>query len=208
MKDTRSLILDFVRHHPHSTAHEIAQALHLTSADVRYHLNHLVQEGSLRRLTSQRQPRRGRPAAVYASAHLPSPDALSWLCELLIGALTSLQPFPSDTLRDLVNSLIISPPTPTTSPSARRLNEMVRYLQQVGYEAHWEAHFPGPKITLSHCPYWPLPKRLPQLCLFDKYLLERLSGLTLEQVQRANLDEGHPETCLFKINTPAHEEPG
>lgn len=204
MKDTRSLILDFVRRRPFSTVQEIARGLDLTPADIRYHVRVLVKEGHLRSLLpSRHHPRRGRPAAIYLPVHTPSLHALLWLCETMMRALpiqSGLSPF--DSIKGLVESLPMESFSPSASPPAKRLNEMIRYLKNKGYEARWEAHSSGPMIALYNCPFWPLPLHFPHLCLFDKYLLERLSGLTLEQVERADPDEGLPTTCLFKAKHP------
>ncbi|WP_366519177.1 hypothetical protein [uncultured Thermanaerothrix sp.] len=197
-------MLNFVRRHPFSTAHEIARGLDLTPADIRYHIRALVKEGHLRSLLPPRyHPRRGRPAAVYFPVHTPSPHALLWLCETLMRALPTQSGLSLlDSIKGLVESLPLESFSSSASPPAKRLNEMMHYLKNKGYEARWEARSSGPMIALSNCPFWPLPLRLPHLCLFDRHLLERLSGLTLEQVERANLDEGLT-TCLFKLKHPS-----
>ncbi|MCX8023988.1 MAG: ArsR family transcriptional regulator [Thermanaerothrix sp.] len=204
MEDTRSTILSFVAQHPLCTAREISHALNLTTADVRYHLNILVKEDKIQRIaTPNKTSRRGRPATYYRLKILPSHHTLLWLCELLIKALSEI---PTDSFENPLTSRLspyFSALIPPATNPALRLNQTVDFLKSIGYDAHWEAHYSGPVLILYNCPYWPLPLKTLQICALDGLLLEKLSGLQLEQTQRANLESDHPTTtCWFKTISP------
>jgi predicted ArsR family transcriptional regulator len=203
MEDTRSAILSFIQQHPLCTAKDIGNALNLTSADIRYHLNLLVKEGRIQRINAPGQvSKRGRPATAFKINILPSPHTLSWLCELLIKAITETSRDCSENPLTSLLSPYFSALAPTTLNPTLRLNQAVEVLKGLGYQAHWEARFSGPVLILFNCPYWPLPLKTPQICALDGLLLEKLSGFQLEQIQRADLDSGQPTTCRFKTISP------
>ncbi len=203
MEDTRSAILSFIQQHPFCTAKDIGSALNLTAADIRYHLNVLAREGKIQRANASRQTsKRGRPATTFRINTVPSPPNLLWLCELLIKAITETSKDGSENPLTSLLSPYFSALVPTTLNPTLRLNQAVEVLKGLGYEAHWEARFSGPVLILSNCPYWPLPLKTPHICALDGLLLEKLSGFQLEQIQRADLDSGHPTTCRFKTISP------
>ncbi|MDT8897209.1 MAG: helix-turn-helix transcriptional regulator [Thermanaerothrix sp.] len=203
MEDTRSAILSFIQQHPFCTAKDIGNALNLTTADIRYHINILVREGKIQQVNAPgRASNRGRPATTFRINTVPSAHTIIWLCELLIKGITELSKDSSENPLTALLSPYFSALVPTTPSPTLRLNQTIEAMKGLGYEAHWEAHFTGPVLILSNCPYWPLPVKTPHICTLDGFLLEKMSGFQLEQIQRANLDSGHPTTCLFKTISP------
>jgi len=179
---------------------ELSRTWGLTRADIRYHLNGLLQEGVLERAPrGESQPvHRGRPEQIYRlSVSSSTGGNLIPLCEVLLDEVVSALPAGSkeQALRALAAKLAGQGiPTPHLT---QRLNQAADLLSQRGYQARWEAHASGPRILLRRCPYAALLPAHPYLCTLDQYLLEQLTRIPLQLSEQINLSGSRPPACVF-----------
>ena len=82
----------------------------------------------------------------------------------------------------------------------RRLNQTVDRLNELHYQARWEAGVDGPHVILGQCPYSAVITDYPELCRMDAFLLEQRTGLVAEQTAKLQPSaKGYP-FCMFKIS--------
>ena len=196
---TRDRILDYLRENRVASVRILSSAWGLTRADIRYHLNALVEEGSIERVPDATgyPLKRGRPEQFYRLATGRAPDNLAALCDVLLECALRDSPEgdPEIFLDHLSSQMIVS--VQPASKATQRLNQAVEFLVEHGYRAHWEAHASGPRILLRNCPYAAILDRHPELCHLDLRLVERLCGLAMRQKAQMNLASGKPPACIF-----------
>ncbi len=196
---TRERILNYLREHRLATASGLSLSWGLTRADIRYHLNQLVEEGlvELSGQDTHLPPRRGRPSQSYRLAVQTSPDNFSKLCHALLNAYLKNAPDAKPHLVELARSLagdLVSQSNP-----ARQFNQAVSALNQMRYHARWEAHASGPRVLLRSCPYAAILPDHPELCQLDQHLLEILLSTPVKHIAQMNLETGHPPACVFGV---------
>ncbi len=197
---TRLRILDYLRKQQTASVHELSSALAMTGANVRHHLA-VLESNDLIELITHRQERRGRPVNVYCLSRRVLGDGLgglagAMLASFLRGASVTVQ---EAGLRSMALHLGgEAVPAPTT-PSPRRLTLAIERLNELHYQARWEAGIDGAHIILGHCPYAAIIADYPELCRMDVYLLEQRSGAPVEQVARLQPSaKGYP-FCVFRV---------
>lgn len=197
---TRARILDYLQKKGPTSAAELARALKTTMANVRHHLTTLEQEGAVEVAAHRPPGGRGRPALLYdLTRHIQSHNL-----PLLASALmkTLLEPLPAEAhpeiLRQIARNLAPTPPSPTLHLT-RRLHKAVEYLNQMNYQARWEAHAQAPHMLLGHCPYSAILAQHPQLCQMDAFLIEVLCGVSAHQIKKLAADGRGGKVCLFLI---------
>ena len=197
MKSTRQRLLDILKNRPNTTAAELSRALQLTQADVRHHLSNMVDEGLVVETGYQRGGRRGRPARKFSIATATLKDNFDLLSSALLAV--SLQNLsPPDRmvfLRDVAVKL--AGEHASGGPLAQRLAGAVVRLNELGYQARWEAHADAPRLILEHCPFASLLPKHPELCQLDACLLENLLKEPVAQIESlTHEDGGH---CIFLV---------
>ncbi len=200
MPNTREQILEHLRLHPDATAREIAAALQVTPANIRYHLR-LLQEAGLVEPTLPEVPGgRGRPAYRY---HLTSAAQRAHL-EPLVRALLAVMRQEGGLegrFSPLAAALLGEEDLPFKGNLRQRIQRLVQLLNQLGYEASWEAHHRGPLLLLRRCPFATLREAYPELCRLDHFLLEQALGRPVEQIQAApQASPGSPAVCRYQVS--------
>lgn len=79
-----------------------------------------------------------------------------------------------------------------------RLDVAVRYLNDRGYEAHWEQNSDGYVLFTSNCPYHHMSSDNPRLCEMDLRLVSSLLSVVPRRI--THVTEGD-ETCSYLIPT-------
>jgi predicted ArsR family transcriptional regulator len=207
MKPTRQRLLEILENRPGATAADLSRSLQLTQADIRHHLSNMVQEGLIIPSGHLHSGRRGRPARRFSLAASEYKDNFDLLSKaLLVTAFEGLSPDEGNAFLKRVADHLISR-TPVSGPLSQRLVQAVRQLNELGYQARWEAHAEAPKIIFERCPFAALRPQHPELCQLDSQQLEIMSGESITQVESsANLENG---SCLFflgKINAPTSND--
>jgi predicted ArsR family transcriptional regulator len=89
-------------------------------------------------------------------------------------------------------------PTPDL-PVPRRLALTIDRLNELHYQARWEASPAGPRILLGHCPYAEIISRYPELCRMDAHLLELLLALPARQTAKLERSATGLPQCAFIV---------
>lgn len=196
---TRERILEYLEENRTATVVALSRAWGLTRADIRYHLNRLIEEGLVERAESAGQSARGRPSILYKRSAMSARDNFARLsCALLEVLLDSLAEDATDeALRRLAGKLAGNVNTSSARVTSARFNQAVEVLNAQAYRARWEASPAGPRFLLRACPYAALVEQRPELCRIDMFLLEALTGLPLKQATRMRSAPGSPPACVF-----------
>jgi len=188
---TRQTILDYLKRNHTVTARELARVLQMTSANARHHLNILSADGRIE-VVRLRQSGRGRPEKVYRLSGTLVGNNLSALADALLFFSEAEQIIDMELLgRQLASDVDL-----TGMPLIQRLNTTVENLNDMHYQAHWEAGAKGPRIILGQCPYMSLIETHPILCQMDSALLSKLSNEDVSQVQKQAHRSGR---CVFVV---------
>ncbi len=187
----RKRLMEYISQNPGLNSRELGLALDRSSADIRYHLSRMIQQGDLTRSPHPQQGR-GHPLFTYSVSTNTQPDNLPSLCSILLDQLLSSPQGLSNTAREL--SLKAPPTSGTISQTMTRL---ITHLNQMNYAATWEAYRSGPRVMFHNCPYALLLKQHPQLCQMDRYLLE--FSLHMPASQETSLQSG-ARSCIFNIS--------
>lgn len=197
-ENTRQVLIQYLLHHPARTVSEISKALHLTKADIRYHLKDLIHQGSLISLPPpDLRERRGRPAQRYQVAELALPHNLVALSSALLTSSIHMTEPKTDQTNRLENlAQQMAQPIPVSHTLPQRLAEALDRLRKWNYEPAWEASPQGPRIILHHCPYMALISNHPELCELDRCLITILTGVDL-QLEYNRLVNVRQQLCAF-----------
>jgi predicted ArsR family transcriptional regulator len=200
MLTTRHRILEYIRSKKAATAPEIGSALHMTAANARHHLSALRDEGVVL-VTGQRpQKGRGRPVDLYRLAQPLTHHNLDGLAHsLLIELLKDAPEQEKEAYLERISHHLTSGISPTTKNLTQRLTQAVQRLNQLNYQARWEAHAQGPRLIFQHCPYAGIIVEHPEVCAIDRHFLRLLLGLPVQQVSKL---EGTPTgipQCVFRM---------
>jgi predicted ArsR family transcriptional regulator len=198
---TRLRILDYLRKQQSASVHELSISMAMTGANVRHHLA-VLESNDLIELISQRREGRGRPENVYGLSRRVLGDGLDGLAAAMIDVLIRAAPpaVREAGLASLANHLGGKEPPGITGTLPRRLTEAVDLLNELHYQARWEAGIDGARIILGHCPYATIIANFPELCRMDAFLLEQRTGSPVEQLSRLQPSvKGYP-FCTFRVS--------
>lgn len=205
MKTSRQKILDYFRLHSAASASDLSRVMQMTPANARHHLNILVEQGALVQV-GERLPvsKRGRPERIYRLAESLQVNNLGLLAGLLLKI--HLASSDSDEYKSKLQTLAAEfidlqggmAPQRNLGP---RLVQTVQLLNRLNYQARWEARPGAPEIYLGFCPYHEIIAHHPELCQLDAILLQRLSGLSVEQTARLSPDRFGENFCRFQLHS-------
>jgi len=187
----RQKVLAYLNKTRTASAREVARALKMSAADVRYHLRVLVSDGRLEMMSARPHEGKGRPEKVYSIPRAALGDNLSALSDAL---LTEAGP------RVRVEALakrLAGDSDFASQPIAKRLNLVVEKLNEMNYHARWEAGAEGPRVIFGHCPYAAIIEKHPELCQMDAALLKELMGQSAEQL--AKIGKEKSLICVFAM---------
>ena len=189
----RQKVLAYLKKNRLASAHEIARASHVTSANIRHHLGILAADGRVA-VISERKEGRGRPVKLYGLAGALVGDNLS---SLLDAALTEwlggLSPSKREQAMRSVAKRVGENLKGESVSLMKRLAFTIEKLNELHYQARWEAGAEGPRVIFGQCPYAPVIARHPELCQMDAAILESALGAPIEQRMKLR------PTCMFLI---------
>jgi predicted ArsR family transcriptional regulator len=197
---TRLRILDYLRKQQTASVHELSSALAMTGANVRHHLA-VLESNDLIEYIGQRREARGRPVNIYGLSRRVLGDGLDGLAGALlkIWFKDSLPTAKEDGLRSVAMQLGGENLPISESPLPRRLNQLVDRLNELYYQARWEAGAEGARLILGHCPYAAIISSHPELCQMDAFLLEKQAGLPVEQTAKLQPSAKGVPFCTFRL---------
>ena len=190
-------MIAYLKKYKTASAGELSKALNFTSANIRHHLKILVEEGKIKRVDVQQPRAVGRPSDIYT---LTSRTLGENTTGLLIAVLESWQSSPAEAgpaIRRAARALAGDFSEEDLTPIGT-LNQAVKRLNDLQYQASWEAHPTGPRILIKHCPYLGLGEDYLELCALDEHLLSELIQQPLELVEKRQPHRKVPHQCIFR----------
>ncbi len=201
MTKIRTEIVSYIIENQTATAAGLAKTFNVTVANIRYHLKHLLQDDAIEVITNQILSPRGRPTQIYSLSRKEKSTGLEFL---LRSALEEINLIRSDRARKnrLVKlAKIISSSSDYSNGSMTiKLGEAVKRLNELNFNARWEAHSNSPNILFQNCPYSSLVDSFPILCQLDQYLLEELIGTSVNQKEKLSTNRSAHPICRFTID--------
>jgi predicted ArsR family transcriptional regulator len=197
---TRSRILDYFRKHQAASVSEVSRALSKTGANIRHHLA-VLESNDLIEFIGQRREERGRPVNIYGLSRRVLGNGLDGLANAMLTVW--LRNATDSALEANLRSIALQLggedlPGRDILPT-RRLSRLVNRLNELHYQARWEAGVNGPNIILGYCPYAAIIASDPELCQMDSFLLEQWTGSPVEQTTRLQAGANGFPICAFRV---------
>ncbi len=194
-------ILYYLNENPTATIPELSKLWGLTRAAIRFHINNLLQDGLIEKVSQAKQSmrKRGRPIYFYKLSERVGDSNYQELCSALLKALTdkqeSTQTF--DLIELLADNML---PSPIFAQSlSSKMNFAMNWFEKRGYHARWEATAGGPQVKLFHCPFAALLPEHPELCRLDQLILKGILQVDVQQIARKNAQSINPRACVFRL---------
>ena len=178
MITARQKVLAHLKKTRSASAREIARALKMSAPNVRHHLSVLCSDGRVEFVSVNNREGRGRPEKLYSLSQAALGDNLSALANAL---LTVAGPRLS---MEAVASRVLDSGQFANLPIIKRLELLVGKLNEMHYQAHWEAGAEGPRVIFGRCPYSQVIEKHPRLCKMDAALLNVALGRPVTQLQK------------------------
>lgn len=178
MTTSRQKILTHLKKTRAASAREIARALKLSAPNVRHHLSVLCSDGRVEMTAVHNREGRGRPEKVYSLSEAALGDNLSALAEAVLTVAGS-------SLRmEAVARLVLDDGQFAGLSMNRRLALLVEKLNEMHYQARWEAGAGGPRVLFGRCPYARVVENHPELCAMDVAVLKNALAREVSQTQK------------------------
>jgi predicted ArsR family transcriptional regulator len=195
----RQKVLQYLIHNRTATAREVARAMQMTPANARHHLSLLAADGRIQAF-SKIKAGRGRPIKLYRPSGMMSGNNLEFLLRAL---LEELAPEARRVLLEKIGQekLLMVKDVGSTGEQTLigRLATAVAALNDLHYQARWEAGSAGPRVILGYCPYEAIIESYPEVCWMDKAGLERALGVTVSQAAKLETGSGAAPYCVFEV---------
>ena len=206
MQQTRRHILDILKLRGEATVDEIVEDLQanhgkdITAVTVRHHLTRLHEDDLIAAPQLRHRNTPGRPQHVYSlseKATAQFPNNFQRLAEgLLQGLQTHLPPDGVNVILEDVAVNMAEEAQIADLPFEERLDMAVAYLNDRGYEAHYESSEDNYLLYTSNCPYHHLASSNTALCDMDMRLIASLVGVVPRRM--AHVIQGD-NACVYQI---------
>lgn len=211
MQETRQYILEILREKGQATVDEMVGDLQkrrgnaITAVTVRHHLNELLREQLITTTDLKHRDTPGRPQHVYvltnaALTHFPNnyQPLINHLLEHLSDSLpnTEINVF----FEGVADRMAADATIPALSLN-ERLDYVVRYLNDHGYNARWEESNNGFILHTTNCPYHQVAQDNHALCNMDMRLVSSLLGVAPRLVSRVSDGDS---SCSYFIPADFH----
>ena len=200
MQLTRQQIIDHLQVNRLATSIELSRVLMVTTANIRHHLR-LLDDAGLVEVVGQEPVRgRGRPMKIYALRKNVLQRNFEGLASALLKAL-----FADKTDSNAILAQVAANLLGEYQPAAKvhiRLNQAVDRLNQLKYQAAWEAAASGPRIIFRNCPYVMILSEHPELCQLDAELLKQMFRQPVEQTAKLERKPDGSPYCIFIASNP------
>lgn len=215
MQQTRQHILEILKEQNEATVDEIVAALsdrigEITAVTVRHHLEILRGDGLVSAPAVRRRTTPGRPQYIYAltdKALELFPNNYRTLAEELLQQIKkTLPPREVNVILEGVAGVMASGLQAGDLPMPARLNHVIDYLTQQGYNARWESTERGYILHMHNCPYHHLTASHAELCEMDFHLLSSLLGGIVPR-RIGHMARGD-ESCAYLVPVPQVEPDG
>ncbi len=203
MQKTRQRILDYLKKNGSATVDELSDMLdNLTAVTVRHHLDVLRGEGLITQPEIAHRNTPGRPKYVYRLTEKATnffPQNINVLASHTFSELKSL--WDDQQINTLLNGVAVRmaadfPYKDADEPIDARLERIVTFLTEQGYEATWEKTDEGYLLRTSNCPYRTLADDHPEPCVLDMFFISKLLGSVPRRIETIRLGGDH---CTYVI---------
>jgi predicted ArsR family transcriptional regulator len=210
MQDTRQHILEILKDRGQATVDEIVTELRkrrgdITPVTVRHHLKELRKEDLITAPELSHRNAPGRPQHVYTLTERANecfPNNYQPLAVHLLNHLSSQLP-PKEVnviLEGVACGMAADAHIPAVS-LPERLDLVVDYLNQHGYNAQWEHHPDGFVLQTTNCPYHHIASATQTtLCDMDMRLVASLLGIVPRLIGRISAGD---KSCAYMIPEPS-----
>ncbi|GAB4570263.1 MAG: transcriptional regulator [Anaerolineae bacterium] len=204
MQQTRQHILDILKEREEATVDEIVEALQsrigdITAVTVRHHLEILRGDGLVAAPSVRRRTTPGRPQHIYTltekALDLFPNNYRNLAQELLLRLKEQLPVREINVILEGVADQLADAAPVSNAPLPIRLNQVVAYLSEQGYHAHWETTDRGYILHTGNCPYHQLASEHLELCNMDMRMIARLLGAVPRRV--GHMAEGDTSCAYF-----------
>lgn len=186
MQETRQYILEILKKRGQATVDDIVLDLKqrrreaITAVTVRHHLTRLQEDGLITTPQLLHRNKPGRPQYVYeltdkAEAHFPS-NYHHLVQNLLEQLRSTLPPGGINVIFEGVADRMAQEAHIPDTPTEQRLDLVVEFLNEQGYNATWETCQDGYILHTANCPYHQLAEEDHTLCEMDMRLVASLMG--------------------------------
>lgn len=213
---TRDAIARLILEHGPATASTLSQALALTPAGIRRHLDLLVADGIL----EARDPRdssirgRGRPSKVFLMTDVGRAKFEHTYDDLAVSALKFMATHSGDHLvAAFAESRAQEIETKATEYFSQHVNKvsdkkdavaaLADFLTEQGYAASVEERGTGEEICQHHCPIAHVAAAYPQLCEAETQAFSRLLGTHVQRLATIAHGDGVCTTYIPQLTTTA-----
>lgn len=162
---SRQKVLNHLKKTRSASAREIARALNMSTPNVRHHLSVLCADGRVEMTQARPRDGRGRPENLYSLAQSTLGDNLSVLADALLGEGVDAKKIGRRIAKTRGLSELPG------QPMSKRLTLLVENLNEMHYQARWEAGAEGPRVLFGRCPYSQVIEHHPELCRMDEAML-------------------------------------
>ncbi len=204
MQKTRQQILEVLNQIGQATVQEIVTELHskhntqITAVTVRHHLNLLQKQNLVTTPAMRHRNKPGRPEHVYTltpRAHEYFPSNYQRLTTGLIHQLKSnLAPSQVNVIFEGIADDMAAEAHIPDAPLPDRIELVVEYLNEHGYEANWEKTDDGYVLHTTNCPYHDIAQADDTLCEMDMRLITQLVGVVPRRLSLVSCGEA---TCSY-----------
>jgi predicted ArsR family transcriptional regulator len=177
-----------------ASAREIARALKMSAPNVRHHLSVLCSDGRVEFTALNNREGRGRPEKMYSLSAAALGDNLPALTNALLTEAGSRLNV------DAVASRILNAGQFANLPVTKRLVLLVEKLDEMHYQARWEAGAEGPRVIFGRCPYSQVIEKHPELCKMDAALLANALNRPVSQLQKNETGARGGCPFLFRVD--------
>lgn len=180
MQPIRRRIIEIIKENGAATVAELASQLDIAQVSVRHHLDILIGEDLVQAEGVRRHDGAGRPSQVYRltpQAAQLFPQRHDAIAEGLLEQVKAA--LPAEQVRTFFLRMAhqTANEAPTALPEqtlAERLDEVVAFLTEKGYNARWETKDGRYELLTCNCPYAGMADRHHELCLMDQELMTAL----------------------------------
>ena len=206
MQETRRLILDILRERGQATVDDIVHELrkrrgNITAVTVRHHLTRLQDERLITAPELRRRSTPGRPQHMYAltdKAQEHFPNNYQLLASSLLEQINRhLPPDGVNVILEGVACTMAANADIPVLPLDKKLDVVVEYLSEHGYNASWEANGSGYILHTANCPYHHIAQAHNlKMCEMDMRFIAELLGVVPRRI--SHVSAGDP-VCSYMI---------
>lgn len=189
----RQKVLAHLKKTRSASAREIARALKMSAPNVRHHLSVLRSDGRVEFVAVNNREGRGRPEKMYSLSQAALGDNLSVLAEALL-----VEAGPKLKVEGIARRMLDSSQF-ANMPITKRLALLIEKLNEMHYQAHWEAGADGPRVILGRCPFAKIIENHPELCKMDAAMLEMSLARPVVQFSKNELSARGLCPFVFRV---------